>query len=52
MTIQLCEIDDLAAVVMIMLRTLQRAGARGDPMDIRDALDRYVEAVKSLAGIE
>jgi hypothetical protein len=52
MTIQLCEIDDLAAIVMIRLRTLQRSGARRDAEGLPDALGRYVEAVKSLAGIE
>jgi len=29
---------------------LQRAGSRGDPEAVRDPLDRYVDAVKALAG--
>lgn len=49
---QLGEIDDLAAVVMIRLRTLYRAGVRGDPETVRDAPDQYVRAVKAMAGIE
>jgi hypothetical protein len=46
---KLGEIDDLQAVVMIRLRTLQRAGVRGDPDSVREPLDRYVDAVKALA---
>jgi hypothetical protein len=49
---RLGEIDDLAAVVMIRLRTFYRAGVRGDPEAIRDALDQYVAAMKAQAGIE
>jgi hypothetical protein len=49
---QLGEIDDLAAVVMIRLRTLQRAGSRADPESVRAPLDSYVRAVRSLAGID
>jgi hypothetical protein len=49
---RLGEIDDLAAVVMIRLRTLQRAGRGADPEIIRQPLDAYVAAVKALAGIE
>jgi hypothetical protein len=49
---KLGEIDDLGASVMIRLRTLYRAGARGNPETVRDALDQYIRAVKSLAGIE
>ena len=49
---QLGEIDDLAALVMIRLRTFHRAGARGDADNVRDAVDQYVAAVKALAGIE
>jgi hypothetical protein len=37
---------------MIRLRTMQRAGARRDAESVREPLDRYVEAVKALAGIE
>ena len=49
---RLGEIDDLAAVVMIRLRTFIRAGVRSDPETVRDALDQYVAAVKAQAGIE
>jgi len=44
------EIDDLQAVVMIRLRTMQRAGARYDPESVREPLDRYVEAVRAAGG--
>jgi len=49
---RLCEIDDLAAVVMIKLRTLQRAGAHGKPETVREPLRQYVEAVCSLAELK
>jgi hypothetical protein len=49
---RLGEIADLAALVLIKLRNLQRTGGRGDPVDVEAALERYCEAVKSLAGIE
>jgi len=49
---RLGEIDDLAAAVMIKLRTLQRAGAHGKPETVKEPLRQYVEAVCSLAGIE
>jgi len=49
---RLGEIDDLQAGVMIRLRILERAGPRRDPETVREPLDRYVEAVKALAGIE
>jgi hypothetical protein len=46
---KLGEIDDLAGVVMIRLRTLQHAGSRRDGESVRAALDQYAAAVRALA---
>jgi hypothetical protein len=43
------EIDDLHGVEMIRLRALQRAGAHRDSESVREAIDRYVAAVRALA---
>jgi len=47
---RLCEVDDLAALIMIKLRILQRAGSRGDLESVLSALRQYNAAVKLLPG--
>jgi len=47
---RLGEIDDLAAVVMIRLKTLHRSG--GNPESVRTALEQYNDKVLALAGLQ
>lgn len=47
---KLGEIADLAALVLLKLRVLHRTGkVQGD---VREALDQYCEAVRTLAGLK
>jgi hypothetical protein len=46
---RLAEIDDLAAAVMIKLRTIRHAGDARDVSGLRELLQTYVDQVMALA---